>query len=78
KMKESPVDLVFLDIKMPIKDGIQTLKALKKINPSAKVIVATGYKSVDMAQEASRAGASDYITKPFDREQVLATARSLS
>ena len=73
KMKASPVDLVILDIKMPRKDGLETLKELKKINPAAKIIIATGYKSVDTAQEAMKLGASDYIVKPFDRQNVLTT-----
>jgi len=75
KMKDSPVDLVFLDIKMPRKDGIETLRELKKINPAAKVIIATGYRSVDTAQEAVKYGATDYIVKPFDRQQILSLAR---
>ena len=75
KMKTLPVDLVILDIKMPRKDGLETLRELKKIKPSAKVIIATGYRSVDTAQEASRLGATDYITKPFDRNSILATAK---
>lgn len=70
KMKESPADLVILDIKMPKKDGLETLKELKKINPSSKVIIATGYKSVDTAQEAVRLGASDYVVKPFNRDKI--------
>ena len=78
KMKASPVDLVFLDVKMPIKDGIETLRQLKKINPAAKVVIATGYRSVDTAQAASQAGATDYITKPFDRREVLELAKKLS
>lgn len=70
KMKASPTDLVILDIKMPKKDGLETLKELKKINPSSKIIIATGYKSIDVAQEAMRLGASDYIVKPFNRDNI--------
>jgi DNA-binding NtrC family response regulator len=70
KMKASPMDMVILDIKMPKKDGLETLKELKKINPPAKVIIATGYKSVETAQEAIRLGAADYVVKPFDREKI--------
>ena len=70
KTKAAPADIVILDIKMPRKDGLETLKELKKINPAMKVIIATGYKSVDTAQEAMRLGASDYIVKPFDRQKI--------
>lgn len=69
-MKASPADITILDIKMPKKDGLETLKELKKVSPSSKVIIATGYKSVDIAQEALNLGASDYIVKPFDREKI--------
>ena len=75
KMKASPVDLVILDVKMPRMDGLHTLKRLKKINPSCKVIIATGYRSVEIAQAAARCGAYDYVLKPFDRKQVLETAK---
>lgn len=69
-MKASPVDITILDIKMPKKDGLETLKELKKISPSSKVIIATGYKSVDIAHEAMTLGATDYVVKPFDRDKI--------
>jgi len=78
KIKASPVDMVILDIKMPKKDGLETLKELKKLKPSAKVIIATGYKSVDTAQEAIRLGASDYVVKPFDRKTIAEVVRKNS
>lgn len=70
-MKTTPADITILDIKMPKKDGLETLKELKKINPSSKVIIATGYKSVDIAQEAMGLGATDYVVKPFDRNKII-------
>ena len=70
KSKTNKADIVILDIKMPKKDGLETLKELKKLNPSSKVIIATGYKSADIAQEAMRLGASDYIVKPFNRDNI--------
>ena len=76
-MKASPIDLVILDLKMPKKDGLETLRELKKINPSARVVIATGYKSVDTAQEAIKLGASDYIVKPFDREKIKKVVQGL-
>ena len=69
-MRSSPSDITILDIKMPKKDGLETLKELKKINPASKVIIATGYKSVDIAHEAMTLGASDYVVKPFDRDKI--------
>ena len=69
-MRTNRIDVTILDIKMPKKDGLETLKELMRINPSSKVIIATGYKSVDIAKEAMNIGASDYIVKPFDREKI--------
>ena len=77
-VKSSPCDVIILDIKMPKKDGLETLKELKKISPSSKVIIATGYKSADIAQEAMRLGASDYIVKPFNRDNITKMVQKLS
>lgn len=70
-VSKNVTDLLILDIKMPKMDGIETLKQIKKIKPKLKVIVATGYKSVETAAEAVKHGASDYIVKPFESKQVL-------
>jgi len=78
KMKTSPADITLLDIKMPKKDGLETLKELRKISPSSKIIIATGYKSVDIAQEALDLGASDYIVKPFDRDKIKKVVQKYS
>ena len=69
-MRTIPIDITILDIKMPKKDGLETLKELKKISPMSKVIIATGYKSVDIAKEAINIGAIDYVVKPFDRDKI--------
>lgn len=71
KVRESGFDLIFLDIKMPRKDGLETLGDLKKTSPNSKVVIATGYKSIETAQEAVRLGATDYIVKPFNRKQIV-------
>lgn len=68
--KESP-DIVILDIKMPKMNGLDTLKEIKKVSPNTKVIIASGYKSTETAQEAVKLGASDYIIKPFDSKELL-------
>ncbi len=78
KAKAGHADIVILDIKMPKKDGLETLKELKSISPSSKVIIATGYKSTDIAQEAIRLGASDYVVKPFDRNNITKIVQKLS
>ena len=68
---ENDINLVLLDIKMPKVDGLEILKQLKEINPDIKVIMVTGYKSVETATEAIKAGASDYIVKPFNSSDIL-------
>jgi len=68
--KINDVDLVFLDIKMPGMDGIETLKEIKKRRPSLPVIMITAYATVDTAIEAMKRGAFDYIRKPFDMEEL--------
>ena len=54
------------------KQRLNLLKHIKKIRPDIKVVIVSGYKSVETAAEASRIGADDYITKPFEKENVLA------
>jgi DNA-binding NtrC family response regulator len=63
-------DLIMLDVKMPGPSGLDILKQIKKAHPALKVIVATGYRSVEMATEALKHGASDYIIKPFESKDV--------
>lgn len=62
---------MLLDIKMPKAHGIEILKQVKKIKPKLPVIIVTGYQSVEMAQEAIKNGAADYIPKPFESKQIL-------
>lgn len=71
KVKDEPPDIVILDIKMPKMSGLETLKRIKKISPKTKIIIASGYKSVETAQEAIKLGASDYIVKPFESNELL-------
>jgi DNA-binding NtrC family response regulator len=59
-------DVVITDLRMPTMDGIQLLKAVKRISPDTEIIVITAYSSVDSAVEAMREGAMDYLTKPFN------------
>jgi len=77
--RSRPVDLVLLDIKMPKKDGLEVLRALMAAPSPPRVLMLTAYQSVELAQRATDAGATDYVTKPFDRASLLkAVARALS
>ncbi len=70
--------LVITDIKMSGMDGMQVLKAVKERSPETLVIMITAFGTVDIAVEAMKAGAYDYITKPFNRDELrLTVARAL-
>ncbi len=60
--------LVMTDIKMPIMDGIEVLKEIKKVDPHAEVIVITGHGDMDLAIQALNLDATDFINKPVQRE----------
>lgn len=67
---ENDPDLVITDIKMPEMDGIDLLKEIKRRDIEKLVIVITAFGSIDTAIEAMKLGAYDYITKPFNRDEL--------
>jgi DNA-binding NtrC family response regulator len=69
------VDLVFLDIKMPGKDGLEILEEVTKVRPDLPVIIISGHATFETAVEATRKGAFDFVEKPLDREVVLLKVR---
>jgi len=71
KAVEDPPDLVILDISMPDLDGLEALKRLKTANPCLTVIMMTAYNTPERAITAMKYGAYDYITKPFDNDQLI-------
>jgi DNA-binding NtrC family response regulator len=70
-LAEGEFDVVLSDIRMPGKSGVEMVGDLKRLRPATPVILMTAFGSVDSAVEAMRAGAFDYITKPFEPEAVL-------
>jgi DNA-binding NtrC family response regulator len=66
-------DLVLTDIVMPGMDGLQLLRELKEFDPSLPILVITAYGTVESAVEALRSGAYDYITKPFEADEIRLT-----
>ncbi len=68
--REHDPDLVVTDIKMPGVDGIEVLKEIKRLNIEQLVIVITAFGTLDTAIEAMKLGAYDYITKPFNRDEL--------
>ena len=75
KFKKEKPDLVLLDIIMEKKDGVEALKAIKKVSPKAKVIMITAVGQEQMVREAMKSGAEDYIVKPFNSAKVVATVK---
>jgi two-component system chemotaxis response regulator CheY len=73
KYKEHRPTLVTMDVLMPKADGIQALRAIKKLDPNAKVIMVSSTGKSFIVQDAMRAGAIDYILKPFDPAQMAIT-----
>ena len=65
------ISLIISDIKMPEIDGIEFLKRVKEMNPKMTVIMMTAYPEIDVAVDAMRAGAYDFITKPVDLDLVV-------
>jgi CheY-like chemotaxis protein len=65
------IKLVLLDIKMPKQNGLEATREIKRVRPDIKIIIVTGYASPEIAQEASKAGADNYIVKPFETADIL-------
>jgi len=77
-VRETPFDLVILDMVLPRIDGLEVLKEISNLRPEVGVIMITGYASVETAIKAMKMGAVDYIVKPFRMEEVeLVVGRAL-
>ncbi len=69
-LEKGDVDLVITDIKMPETNGMDVLKYVRKDHPEVPVVMITAYGSINQAVEALKAGALDYVVKPFDVEEL--------
>jgi DNA-binding NtrC family response regulator len=72
-IRQKEVNLVTLDLKMPGLSGIDVLKEIKKLQADIEAIIVTGYGTLASAQEAIRYGAGDFIPKPFNVADIIAT-----
>jgi DNA-binding NtrC family response regulator len=64
-------DLILLDVMMPDKNGLEVLKEIHQISPETAIIMITAFGTIENAVSAIKAGASDYVTKPWDNEKLL-------
>lgn len=71
--RQKDIDLVLLDITMPVLDGLDALKEIIKYDPEANVVMITALGQKDQVLASIKAGARDFIIKPFDQERVTET-----
>lgn len=71
RIKERPFDLIFMDIKMPLMDGVQIYRKIKKIRPETIVIMMTAYAVENLVAQALKEGAYGIIYKPLDIEKMI-------
>lgn len=74
-IKEEAPSLVILDLKMPEMDGMDVLKKAKELNPKLPVVMLTAHGTIETAIEAMKIGATDYLTKPFDLDELKMVIR---
>lgn len=69
--EKTPFDIAFIDLKMPIIDGLEVLKKLKEISPSTEAIIVTAYATEESQANAITLGAMEYLRKPFLMEEIF-------
>ena len=70
-IRQTPVDVVALDVRMPGMDGIAVLQAIKSFDPTIEVVMLTGHASVEAAYEGIAQGAFDYLMKPVGIDELM-------
>jgi DNA-binding NtrC family response regulator len=76
KLRESPCDLMLLDVKMPKRDGMEVLQVASEEFPEVPVVMISGHGNIETAVEATRLGAFDFVEKPPDLNRLLVTLRN--
>ncbi len=77
RLEKEPFDLVLTDLKMPKMDGLQLIAEIAKSKPETLTIMMTGHGTIDSALEAMKLGASDYITKPLNLDEMILRLRKV-
>lgn len=75
KLRLNKINLILLDIKMPGINGLEALSEIRKIDSNVAVIMMTAYGELDLMEEASKKGAKDHISKPFDLDDLKSIVR---
>ncbi len=75
--KHHEVDMIISDLKMPEMDGLEFMNEVRLRDPSLPFIIISAYGTIDKAVEAMKMGASDFITKPFNKELILHTVKKV-
>jgi len=75
ELRTHNIHVVILDVKMPGMDGIETLKEIKRTYRLVEVIMLTGHGTIDSAVEGLKSGATDYLTKPTDVQDLIEKAK---
>ena len=76
KAQQETPDLVLLDLMLPGMNGFATLKEILRVDPDTVVIMISAYASIKDAVEATKAGAFDFVTKPFNNEELLLVVKN--
>ena len=74
--RETPFDLIFISMKMPGIDGVDTYREIKKLSPGSVVFMMTGFVAEELVKDALQEGAHAVIYKPFEAERVIDIVRS--
>lgn len=76
-LKQREFDLVLMDLRMPVMDGVETFKIVKEMSPNTSVIMVTAFIGDDLNKEALQAGARAVLGKPMDFDKLLALIRQI-
>ncbi len=71
RVREKPFDIIFMDIKMPGLDGVETYRRIKQIRPNSVIVMMAGYWDNDLVEGVQQEGAYAVLYKPLDMEKVL-------
>src|SRR5271163_1335169 len=72
RLEDRPFDLMLLDVSLPDRNGLELLREIRRREPYLSIILITAFGSIDMARQAFKSGAQDYITKPWSNDELIA------